>query len=476
MIGDNGSQRDLISAFGEPFSPPFGPSRLNGHHPPGATAPLETRVAASALGEGGRIVKASAGFLDLLGYPMSDLLDGSIGWRHLAPSQFPDAGLCLLGHSASSLVDVAPFKRELSRKDGTRIRVEIAAVILESAPFRWFVTVRPAPPPEGQDKSNQPLQPGTLEFEGVVGNCAPMKRLMELVEQVAPTDATALILGETGTGKELVARAIHKKSPRRDGPFITLNCAAVPAGILESELFGHERGAFTSAHGQRSGRFELANGGTLFLDEIGDLPVELQPKILRALQEKTIERLGGTKSISVNVRIIAATNRDLPAMIADKLFRSELYYRLNVFPITTPALRERGADISLLVNHFTRVYSAKMGKTIDQIPVETMRALVSWPWPGNVRELENFIERSVILSTGNVLQAPLSDVHDKAVSTSQTETLDGLKRQHVLSVLKDCNGVVAQAARRLGMCRTTLNALMSRLQIHRKEFSGDVRN
>ena len=226
---------------------------------------------------------------------------------------------------------------------------------------------------------------------------------------MAPTDATVLILGETGTGKELVARAIHRMSPRNHLPFITLNCAAIPTGLLESELFGYERGAFTGALSQKIGRFEMAHRGTLFLDEVGDIPLDLQPKLLRALQEKSFERLGGTKTIPIDVRLVAATNRNLTQMMGDKLFRSDLYYRLKVFPITTPPLRDHPEDIPILVRHFTKKYAAKMGRQIDKIPADTMRALVSWHWPGNVRELENFIERSVILSSGSSLRAPLTN-------------------------------------------------------------------
>ncbi len=232
---------------------------------------------------------------------------------------------------------------------------------------------------------------------------------------MAPTDATVLILGETGTGKELVARAIHRMSPRKHLPFITLNCAAIPTGLLESELFGYERGAFTGALSQKIGRFEMAHRGTLFLDEVGDIPLDLQPKLLRALQEKSFERLGGTKTIPIDVRLVAATNRNLTQMMGDKLFRSDLYYRLKVFPITTPPLRDHPEDIPILARHFTKKYAAKMGRQIDKIPSDTMRALVSWQWPGNVRELENFIERSVILSSGSSLQAPLSELRPEAI-------------------------------------------------------------
>jgi formate hydrogenlyase transcriptional activator len=237
---------------------------------------------------------------------------------------------------------------------------------------------------------------------------------MSQVELVAPTAATVLLLGETGTGKELIARAIHRISPRRNLPFITLNCAAIPTGLLESELFGHERGAFTGALSQKLGRFEMANNGTLFLDEVGDIPIELQPKLLRALQEKSFERLGGTKTIPIEVRLLAATNRNLNQMMGQKLFRSDLYYRLNVFPITTPPLRDRPEDIPILVRHFTKKYAVKMGRHIEKVPTDTMKALVSWRWPGNVRELENFIERSVILTKGPSLRAPLSEIREDA--------------------------------------------------------------
>src|SRR5438128_924557 len=234
------------------------------------------------------------------------------------------------------------------------------------------------------------------------------------VEVVAPTDATVLILGETGTGKELIARAIHRMSPRRNLPFISLNCAAIPTGLLESELFGYERGAFTGALSQKIGRFEMAHRGTLFLDEVGDIPIDLQPKLLRALQEKAFERLGGTRTIPIDVRLVAATNRNLTQMMGDKLFRSDLYYRLKVFPINTPPLREHPEDIPALVRHFTSKYAARMNRKVSSIPGSVMQAFVSWTWPGNVRELENFIERSVILSPGSSLMAPIAELREES--------------------------------------------------------------
>jgi transcriptional regulator with GAF, ATPase, and Fis domain len=290
------------------------------------------------------------------------------------------------------------------------------------------------------------------------------------VEVVAPTDATVLILGETGTGKELIARAVHRMSPRRNCPFITLNCAAIPTGLLESELFGYERGAFTGALSQKIGRFEMAHRGTLFLDEVGDIPLELQPKLLRALQEKAFERLGGTRTIPIDVRLLAATNRNLTQMMGDKLFRSDLYYRLKVFPITTPPLREHPEDIPVLARHFIKKFASQMDRKIEKIPAETMRALVSFPWPGNVRELENFIERSVILSRGPSLRAPLAELRASNGSGSSGSTLEEVERDYILRIFRETGGVVSTTASRLGMPRTTLNAMMKKLGISRADL------
>jgi len=306
-------------------------------------------------------------------------------------------------------------------------------------------------------------------FEEIVGRSTAITRVLEQVETVAPTDATVLILGETGTGKELVARAIHRMSVRKHRPFITLNCAAIPTGLLESELFGYERGAFTGALSQKIGRFEVANGGTLFLDEVGDVPLELQPKLLRALQERTLERLGGTRTIPIDVRLVAASNRNLTQMMGDKLFRSDLYYRLKVFPITTPPLRDHSEDIPALTWHFTEKYSREMNKQVKTIPPDTMAALVSWPWPGNVRELENFIERSVILSPGPELRVPLAELRPKAVEPARG-TLAAIEREYIVRVLTEEGGVISLTAARLGLPRTTLNALMRRLGISRLDL------
>jgi transcriptional regulator with GAF, ATPase, and Fis domain len=317
-----------------------------------------------------------------------------------------------------------------------------------------------------EDKDVEPER----DFEEIVGTSAALRRVQRQVEVVAPTDATVLILGETGTGKELVARAVHRLSPRRNLPFITLNCAAIPTGLLESELFGYERGAFTGALTQKIGRFEMAHRGTLFLDEVGDIPLDLQPKLLRALQEKAFERLGGTKTIPIDVRLVAATNRNLTQMMGDKLFRSDLYYRLKVFPIATPPLRDHPEDIPILARHFTKKYAAKMGRHIDKIPSDTMSALESWTWPGNVRELENFIERAVILSSGASLRAPLGEIRESVAEAPGAATLEQVERDHILKVLRESGGVVTTAATRLGLHRTTLNAMMKKLGISRKEF------
>ena len=311
-------------------------------------------------------------------------------------------------------------------------------------------------------------------FEDIIGQSPQLRRVLKQVETVAETDVTVLILGETGTGKDLIARAIHNLSSRREHTLVKLNCAAIPTGLLESELFGHEKGAFTGAIALKIGRLELAHQGTLFLDEIGDLPLELQPKILRALQEKEIERLGGTRTIGVNVRLVAATNRDLGQMVADRQFRSDLYYRLKVFPITLPPLRERREDIPLLVRYFVEKYSRQMSKQIESIPSETMNALVRWNWPGNIRELENFIERAVILSSGRALRAPLAELElAEEPAPAEDQTLKGAEREHILRALREAGGVIGGpkgAATRLGLKRTTLNSKLKKYGITTRDY------
>jgi formate hydrogenlyase transcriptional activator len=316
-------------------------------------------------------------------------------------------------------------------------------------------------------------------FEEIIGQSAALKQVLKQVEIVAPTDSTVLIQGETGTGKELIARAIHDLSGRRGRTFVKLNCAAIPTGLLESELFGHERGAFTGAIAQRIGRFELAHGGTLFLDEVGDIPLELQSKLLRVLQEQEFERLGSSKTIRVDVRLVAATNRDLAAMIEEKQFRRDLYYRLNVFPIANPPLRERQEDIGALVRYFTQKFARRMNKRIESIPSEAMTALFNYSWPGNIRELENFIERAVILSRGTTLDVPLAELKQPGKSavpdSAAMTTLEDAEREHILQVLQAVNwqvGGAQGAAARLGMRRTTLQSKMVKLGIQRPRAGG----
>jgi len=340
-----------------------------------------------------------------------------------------------------------------------------------------------------------------MDFEQIVGNGPALEHALELANTVASSDSTVLLLGETGTGKELIARAIHDRSRRRDRTFVKLNCAAIPTGLLESELFGHEKGAFTGAINQRIGRLDLANQGTLFLDEVGDIPIEIQPKLLRAFQEREFERLGSTHTRTVDVRMIAATNRDLEKMIANREFRSDLYYRLNVFPIRIPPLRERKEDIPQLVSYFLQKFTKQMQKSIEWVPPAEMKGLTEWDWPGNIRELENFIERSVILTRGKVLEVPLSDLRRPSVNRltqasvrpvhydvarivkETTGTLKGQKniadeyggkREEIVRILSETQGRVGGAngaAARMSINRTTLLSRMKRFGIDRRQFA-----
>jgi len=311
-------------------------------------------------------------------------------------------------------------------------------------------------------------------FNEMIGQSEALRVVQEQVVYVAPTGATVLILGETGTGKELVARAIHRLSSRARNSFIKVNCAAIPSGLLESELFGHEKGAFTGAVSRKMGRLELANNGTLFLDEVGEIPLELQPKLLRVLQDHQFERLGSTQTIDVDVRLIAATNRDLARAVAEKNFRSDLFYRLNVFPIRTPALRDRRKDIPLLVRHFVEKSASRMQKTITVIPDQVMDGFVRRKWSGNIRELENFIERSVILSTGDALQVPENALAENADSEVEPDhTLQSIQRGQIIKVLRECGGLLSGpngAAARLRVKRTTLQSKMQKLGISRSDY------
>jgi formate hydrogenlyase transcriptional activator len=315
-------------------------------------------------------------------------------------------------------------------------------------------------------------------FEEIIGESPALLRVLDQIEVISSSDATVLILGETGTGKGLVAQAIHRTSKRSGRNFVTLNCAAIPTGLLESELFGHEKGAFTGAVSQKIGRLELADGGTLFLDEIGEIPLELQPKLLRVLQDHEFERLGGTRTIKIDLRLIAATNRDLGKSVSQKQFRSDLFYRLNVFPIRLPSLRLRHDDIPLLVRHFVQTFSREMDRQIETISHETMNALMQWHWPGNVRELENFIERSVILTEGSALWAPIEELRSEAGHVPE-ESLEQTEREHIIRVLRETGGTIAGhtgAARRLGLKRTTLQSKMQRLGISRQDYFGKATN
>jgi formate hydrogenlyase transcriptional activator len=308
-------------------------------------------------------------------------------------------------------------------------------------------------------------------FEQIIGSSPALESVLEQVERVAPTDSTVLVQGETGTGKELIARAIHNLSSRCGRPFIKLNCAAIPFDLLESELFGHEKGAFTGAIAQKIGRFELADKGTLFLDEVGDIPLALQPKLLRVLQEQEFERLGSGRTHQVDVRLVAATHRNLVEMVKRNEFRSDLYYRLNVFPVPLPPLRARREDIPALVEHFVEIYARRMGKQIDRISPETMSELTSYPWPGNIRELQNFIERSVILSSGSVLNSPLTSLRNAAeVESIGPITMEDAERDHIRKTLEQTRWVVSGpngAAARLGIKRSTLYFRMQKLGISR---------
>ena len=336
-------------------------------------------------------------------------------------------------------------------------------------------------------KERLPRKPSPLRlistehnFEEIIGESPALKRTLKQVEIVAPTDSTVLLLGETGTGKELIARAIHNLSFRRERTLVKVNCAAIPTGLLESELFGHEKGAFTGAIAQRIGRFELADGGTVFLDEVGEIPLELQPKLLRVLQEREFERLGSTRTLRTDARLIAATNRDLRQMVEQQKFREDLFYRLNVFPIYVPALRERSEDIPLLVNHFTQRFARRMNRTIETIPAETMAALTQYPWPGNIRELQNLIERAVILSHGPVLQVPLQDLHICTAphgDNGKDQTLKAAERAHILAILKETRwvlGGVRGAAVRLGINRSTLQFRLKKLGIVRPDICASL--
>jgi formate hydrogenlyase transcriptional activator len=434
----------------------------------------------------GKIAEVNAQVERFFGYERAELLGNGI--EILVPERFRQAHPRYREDYASR-----PRRRPMGaglelyarRKNGTEFPVDIMLSPIETAHGEVVLSVirdlsekrKAEEEIQRREREKRYLEEElNLEhsFEDIIGESAGLKKVLKQVETVAATDVTVLVLGETGTGKDLIARAIHQLSSRRARTLVKLNCAAIPTGLLESELFGHERGAFTGAISQKMGRLELAHQGTLFLDEVGDLPIELQPKLLRALQEKEFERLGGTRTIPVDVRLVAATNRNLEKMVADRAFRSDLYYRLRVFPIVIPSLRERREDISLLVRYFVTKHARHMDKQIDSIPSDVMKALVRWDWPGNIRELENFIERAVILSKGPTLRAPLSEL-EVATLTPDVEdvNLEKTEREHILRVLRETKGVIAGpqgAAARLGLKRTTLNSRMKKLQITHDDY------
>jgi PAS domain S-box-containing protein len=434
----------------------------------------------------GKIAEVNGQVERFFGYDRAELLGQTV--EILVPERFRSAHV---GHRKEygAHAQTRPMGVGLElygrRKDGAEFPVDIMLSPVEAGrPFVLTVIrdlsekVRIQEELERKEREKQYLEEElNLEhsFEDIIGESGKLKQVLKQVETVASTDATVLILGETGTGKDLIARAIHHLSPRRERTFVKLNCAAIPTGLLESELFGHEKGAFTGAISQKIGRLELAHQGTLFLDEVGDLPPELQPKLLRALQEKEFERLGGTRTIPVDVRLVAATNRNLEKMVADREFRSDLYYRLRVFPVTIPPLRDRREDIPLLVRYFVTKHARQMDKRIETIPPDVMKALARWSWPGNVRELENFIERAVILTKGVALRIPLAELQSSAAGAAPADdsTLETTEREHILRVLRETKGLIAGpkgAAARLGLKRTTLNSKLKKLGIERDDY------
>jgi formate hydrogenlyase transcriptional activator len=387
----------------------------------------------------------------------------------------------LMGNRAVGTLDLGATRdNAFSQEEGEYLQqaaTQIAAAIHNASVYHEVTQAKDRLTQEKKYLENEIR--GEHRLDDIIGSSPSLKRVLDHAEIVANTDATVLITGETGTGKERVARAIHLLSARRDRSFIKLNCAAIPTGLLESELFGHEKGAFTGAISQKVGRIELADKGTLLLDEIGEIPLELQPKLLRVLQDQEFERLGGNRTIRVDVRMIAATNCNLAQAIENKEFRSDLFYRLNVFPLHLPALRERREDIPLLVRHFVEKYAERLNKRIDMVPDEAVEAMMCWRWPGNVRELENFIERSVILSENNRLRAPLAELREEPVERSDLErtfleqTLGDRERNHIIEILRQTRGVLSGAkgaADRLGLKRTTLQYKMKKMGISRGDY------
>jgi len=435
----------------------------------------------------GNILEVNAQAETFFGYNRSELIGKPV--EMLVPERFRDKHPKYRDdyqHAARSRPMGVGLELFGLRKNGTEFPVDIMLSPVDTPEGKMVLSVirdlsekkQAQEELERREREKQYLEEELYtehRFEDIIGESPMLKRVLKQVETVAATDVTVLILGETGTGKDLIARAIHQLSSRSGHSLVKLNCAAIPTGLLESELFGHEKGSFTGAIAQKIGRLELAHQGSFFLDEVGELPLELQPKILRALQEKEFERVGGTRTIPVDVRLIAATNRDLGQMVKDRQFRGDLYYRLRVFPITLPPLRERREDIPLLVRYFVSKHARSMDRRIETIPPEIMKALVHWEWPGNIRELENFVERSVILTKGSTLRAPISELEmppETALDEGNT-SLESAERDHILRVLREAKGVIAGpkgAAARLGVKRTTLNSKLKKLGIEREDY------
>jgi len=433
--------------------------------------PDQDAIAALARQLGERVLSSKTpwtGYLDEAVTPDAECALPDLKWVTVVPLASRDKllGVLALGKSddACYTAEEVDFLWQVACQ--VALAVENALIFDELGPFRDNAYKERAHS-KGENGGEQ-------VFEGIVGNSSALIRVLRELEVVAPTDSGVLVHGETGTGKELIARAIHNLSPRRDQPFVKLNCAAIPSGLLESELFGHEKGAFTGAIMRKAGRFEAADKGTLFLDEVGDIPLELQPKLLRVLQEHEFERLGSTRTQQVDVRVVAATHRDLKQMVEAGQFRSDLYYRLHVFPLVVPPLRERKEDIPMLVRHYVEKYARRMQRHIKIIPTATMQALVNCAWPGNVRELQNFIERSVILSSGGVLRPPLAELKQVTLRSPSLDVsiVKETEREQLLREVQACNWVIGGpngAAARLGMKRTTLAMRMRRLNILRPQ-------
>jgi PAS domain S-box-containing protein len=435
----------------------------------------------------GRIIEANAQVRQFFGYDRAALIGQPV--EILIPGRFRNQHLLhRAGYQHMPRTRPMGIGLELFglHKDGTEFPVDIMLSPVDTPEGKMILTVirdlserkRAQEELERHEREKRYLEEELYtehRFEDIIGESPALKKVLKQVETVAATDVTVLILGETGTGKDLIARAIHQLSSRSEHSLVKLNCAAIPTGLLESELFGHEKGSFTGAIAQKIGRLELAHHGSFFLDEIGELPLELQPKILRALQEKEFERVGGTRTIPVDIRLIAATNRDLGQMVKDRQFRGDLFYRLRVFPIMLPPLRERREDIPLLVRYFVSKHARSMDRRIETIPQDIMKALVRWEWPGNIRELENFIERSVILTKGSTLRSPISELEMPFEPPENTNvSLESAERDHILRVLRDAKGVIAGpngAAARLGLKRTTLNSKLKKLGIEREDYT-----